>query len=364
VIIEILTLLIITRLLIFIIGYISVLVFSETRPAFFEIPNLFFKWDSNWYLQIAKEGYDNLTYIDNEYRSLVVFFPLYPMLIRIFSFGFFNPKIIGFIISNVALVFASVYLYKLTKLEFKDKSLAIKSVFFMLIFPVSFFFSIFYTEGLFLALAISCFYYARKKQWLIASFLGFFLSLTRSIGFLIFIPMLMEYLDLDFNAFKVKKEKVKKDILYLLLVPAGLIAYEICLWIKSKDPFVYFKAEAGWGRKLAPIFDTFYIELAKHHYYYQWIAVFTVIFVLLLIVHIYFSELRLSYTIYSLILFVLPISTTLAASIPRYCSVIFPIYISMALISKKNKYLDYFLVIFSIAMLSLMTVIFVNAWLA
>lgn len=358
VLIEILIILIITRVLILVVGYLSAIALGNYQSSFFYSLDLFFKWDSNFYMDIITKGYQ---FKPGEV-SMIVFFPLYPLLVKIFSFPFGHPEIVGFIISNVALFFACFYLYKLVDLEFKNKSIAMKAVFFMLIAPVSFFFSIVYTEGLFLFLAISCFYYTRKKQWLTASILGFLLSLTRSVGFIIFIPMLMEYLDLDFYNFKIRKEKIKKDILYLLLVPAGLLSYMAYLYIKFKDPLAYFHAASRWGRKFSPFFIVFYQELAKYLKYYQILTIGSIIITLILVVCLYLSKIKLSYTIYSLLLTVLPLSTALSASVLRYLGIVFPIYISMALIANKNKFLDYLLTLSSVALLILITILFINAW--
>ena len=228
VLILIIAIFIVSRLIIFSIGYLSSFIitkdtFASTNPS---ILDLFCKWDSGWYLSIEKNGYD---YTPGK-ESSVNFFPLYPLLINLFAFIFGNPKLMGCLISNISLLLASIYLYKLARLDF-DESVSMSSVLLMLIFPTSFFFSIIYTEGLFLFLSISAFYYARKRNWKIVGVLGFFASLTKFIGVFIFIPLLFEYLELNFSSFKLKKEKIKKDMLYLLLIPAGLLSFMVYLYL-------------------------------------------------------------------------------------------------------------------------------------
>lgn len=355
--IKILIILIVTRLLILITGILSAIAFKKWSFSLFQIFDLFFKWDSYSYSSIVENGY---SFIPGE-LSQIAFFPLYPLLVKVFSLILSHPKAVGFVISNTALFFACIYLYKLAKLDF-NKSVAIKSVLFMLIAPASIYFSIFYTEGLFLFLAISSFYYARKKNWLTASILGFFLSLTRPVGFLIFIPLVMEYLNIDFHSFKIKREKIKKDILYLLLVPAGLLSYAFYLYIKFKDPLAYFHVQAKWGREMSiPLFGIF-SDFGDYGLDYQILAVGAMVLTLILIIYLFLSRARLSYIIYSFLLFVFPLSTNLAMSIPRFYGVIFPIYFALALLTEKNKYLDYLIIILSVAFLSLITTIFVNGW--
>jgi len=343
-------------LLILIIGVLSAIAFKRWDFSLFKVFDLFFKWDSNSYLDIVKNSYSFVP----EKRSFIVFFPLYPLIVKTISLIVGHAKAVGFMVSNTALFFACIYLYKLVKLDF-NKSLAIKSVLFMLIAPASIYFSIFYTEGLFLFLAISSFYYARKKNWLAASSLGFLLSLTRPVGFLIFIPILMEYLDINFPL-KFSRKKIKKDILYLLLIPAGLLSYALYLYIKFKDPFAYFHAQELWGREMALPFFGIFSNFSNYVFDYQILAVGTMVLTLMIILYLYLSEVRLSYTVYAFLLFIFPLSTNLAMSIPRFYGVIFPIYPALALLASKNKYVDYLIIGLSAAFLCLITAIFVNGW--
>lgn len=283
------------------------------------------------------------------------------MLVKIFSSIFGKAELIGFIISNLALLFAAIYLYKLITLDFKDSKIASKAVFYMLIFPLSFFFSIFYTEGLFLFLVISSFYYARKKQWLTASILGFFLSLTRSLGVLIFIPFLVEYFDINFKSFKIDFQKIKKDIFYLLLIPTGLFAYMLYLYIKFNDAFVFSHVQSVWNRRFTSIFTT--LNTVKYYgSFYGIIFIGSVIFALALIFYLIYLKVRISYIIYSLLFLFCYLSTGLLESIPRYISVLFPIYLGMSLLANKNRFLDYSFTLFSVALLTLFTILFVNGY--
>ncbi len=191
--------------------------------------NLFFNWDSGWYLSIVQHGYN---FIPGK-ESNVAFFPLYPLLVKIFSFYTDNQNIViftGYLLSNIFCLLACFYLYKLVKIDYSE-SIAFKSVLFLIIYPVSFFFSIFYSEGLFLFLIIATFYYARTRNWPMMAVFGFFLPLTRSIGIFALIPLLIEYFDLNFNDFVLTKnfvrenfKKIKIDILYFASLPAGAIA--------------------------------------------------------------------------------------------------------------------------------------------
>jgi len=365
---EILSIFIVSRLLIVVIAYLSNLIiikdwwFSKF-PKPDSLLNLFFKWDSQWYMSIVEKGY---FYIPGK-ESSVGFFPLYPMLVKVFSMIFRNPKLTGFIISNIALLSAAIYFYKLVIFDFEDTKVASKTVFYMLISPLSFFFSIFYTEGLFLFLTISAFYYARKKQWLIASILGFFVSLTRAPGIFIIVPLLIEYFAVDFKSFKIDFKKIKKDILYLLLIPAGLFTFMFYSYVKFNDALAYFHAQYFHAQR-APVqrgFVFVFATLKSALYYplfFNIIFIGSVILALILILYLIYAKVRISYIVYSSLLLFLYLSLGALEGIPRYISVLFPIYLGMALLANRSKFLEYFFSLSSIMLLTLFTILFVNGY--
>jgi hypothetical protein len=355
---EIVGMFFITRLAIFTIGFFSALViiknswFGGTNS----LIDLFFRWDSNWYLSIVNDGF---LYIPDK-MSNVNFFPLYPLLVKIFSLGVFEPKVIGFVISNISLLVAIIYLYKLVRTDFKEK-VSLRAVFYMLICPVSFFFSIFYTEGLFLGLAIPCFYYARKGKWFAASCLGFFVSLTKIVGILIFIPLLVEYL-MQKNQGRFKIKNIKKDFFCLLLVPLGLLLHMLYLQLKFGDFLAFYHMQKnGWNTYLTSPLTTLR-GIGYFNEFYQILYLGAIIVALILIAYGIFAKIPLSYSIYSLILMFAYLSKNNIDSIARYIGVLFPIYISLAIIGTKSKIWDIFLTIFSIMLLALYVIIFVNGY--
>ena len=101
----------------------------------------FANFDGVHYLGIAKDLY--------AYQYTQAFFPLYPLLIKVFSHLTFGNLIIsGLLISNTAFFIGLLIFYKLITNKFNQK-IAIWSVIFILTFPTAFFFGALYTEGLF-----------------------------------------------------------------------------------------------------------------------------------------------------------------------------------------------------------------------
>ncbi|MBI2334406.1 hypothetical protein HYU96_01260 [Candidatus Daviesbacteria bacterium] len=69
-----------------------------------------------------------------------VFFPLYPLLMKVLTFIGLGANWSGLLISHVSAVVALFFLFKLTALDFPEK-VAKRAVFALLIFPTSFLFS-------------------------------------------------------------------------------------------------------------------------------------------------------------------------------------------------------------------------------
>ncbi|MHB8064804.1 MAG: mannosyltransferase family protein, partial [Ruminiclostridium sp.] len=158
-----------------------------TLKSFEEI--LFFnfsKWDSNWYINIAMNGYYS--------TKSTAFFPLYPLLIRLISKGTSVDYIFsGVAISSVCFLIALYFLQKLVEIDFCSKA-AEKVVYIFALNPIAFYFTSVYTESLFLMLSIVCLYSIRNKKWLTAGIVGGLCSGTRNTGVILTIPFAIEYL--------------------------------------------------------------------------------------------------------------------------------------------------------------------------
>jgi Gpi18-like mannosyltransferase len=346
-----------SRLLVLLIGWLSSLVVIKSEYYYNpqSVVDLFFRWDSGWYLSIVQNGY---SYVPGK-QSNVAFFPLYPSLVKIFSFGFADVRITGIVLSNVALLLAMIYLFRLVKMDYQNTKIPLNSVIFALIFPASFFLSIFYAESLFFFLTVACFYYARKNRWFLSSLFGFLVALTRALGVFIFIPILIEYLAP--TSFKdLKLSKIKKDILCLLLIPAGLLTYMAYLYIRFNEPLAFLKAEAEWSRAFAPGLLTLQ-SLFSYPPFYKFTFLGFVVLSILMLVYLVYSKVRISYIAYTAIELFVILSSSLLESLPRYVSVLFPMYIGFAIMAR-NRFWEDTIKIFSVSLLTLFVILFVNGY--
>ncbi len=173
------------KVLVLIFGVVVYTVWANKAPVgFYGWMEIWNHWDGPHYLDIARDGYVT----QGDQRNWIVFYPLYPWAIRLFTLVLRNALLSAFVVSALASVVAGLLLSRLTELDF-DRAVSRSAVWFMFIFPTSYFFHIGYTESLFLALALGSFLAARRRAWWLAGVVGALACLTRVNG-LVLIPAL------------------------------------------------------------------------------------------------------------------------------------------------------------------------------
>ncbi len=213
------------------------------RPAAPLALDMWIRWDSQWYLEIARRGY----WLQDGRPAPQVFFPLYPLLTRALAPLFGGQlHLAGLFLSNAAFLAGLVLFYALVR-ERWGREAATRAAGYLVIFPASFYFSAVYTEGLFLSLAVGSFLAAARGRWLAAGLLGMGAALTRNLGVLLFPALAWEAL-----ARRSTAAERARALLALLLIPAGLALYMGYLKVTTGDPLAFVHAEERWGRTVAP----------------------------------------------------------------------------------------------------------------
>jgi hypothetical protein len=261
-----------SRLLVLSSGVLAVLSFGNARgwrgfdPAALTTPYGYFgnllaapfaRWDSVWYLTIAKSGYDHET-------ARTAFFPLYPLSVHGVGFVTGSDLLAGVLVSLVSFGVALVLLYRLVALEL-DAELARLVVLLVAFCPMAYFFSAVYSESLFLALSIGCIWQARNGRWAWAGILGGLGAAERATGIALVIPLVLFFLygprldrgpaGLPRGAGRwrrlLPRYRPSPALGWSLLVPAGLGAYVLGLALSSGYGLAPFGAGAAWYRHFA-----------------------------------------------------------------------------------------------------------------
>ena len=208
------------------------------------------RWDTGFYLDIASQGYR----FEGVRLPSVAFFPLLPLLIRAVTPLAGDPLVAGVVIANAALLGASMLVYRLAE-EAWGGVVADRAVWYLLIFPTSFFGSAIYSESLFLLGAAGALYAARRHRWAIAAMLGLLTGLSRLMG-LIAAPMLAVEWWMQRRRAPAGAGPSAAALLAPLAVVIGMAVFMLYLQWNFGDPLVFAHASEAWGRQPSSPIET------------------------------------------------------------------------------------------------------------
>jgi hypothetical protein len=249
-------------------------------------------WDSQHYLFLSQFGYKPDQYSNG-------FFPLFPLLIRIFTPIFNSPLVAGLVISNVLSTIAIIYFYLFVKDYFNNNSkTALWSVVSLLIFPTSFYLSLVYSESVFLCLSIPMFYYLYKGQYKWASIFAFLIPFSRPVGIFVAIPFAYFFLSkaklnwhsLNWKYISNNIPEIRK-LFYIPIPLLGFVFYCLTMYVFTGSFLAGYIAQeanaAGWhsGIELGLFFRHLF---ASYNYFHYNDTVHDRLFFLFFIVSIYF----------------------------------------------------------------------------
>jgi Gpi18-like mannosyltransferase len=317
----------------------------------------FIRWDAPWYLDVARNGY---RFTSPGEETNVVFFPLYPLAIRLSSLGgMIDLRLAGYFVSLLGLAIATVCLWRAVAREFDNPRLATFSVAFLLFGPVSFFFSTLYSEAFFLPLVIVSIDAARRERWWLAGLCGMLAAFTRFVGVLLIVPLVWQLVALYGRA-----RQFHVNALVACALPlVGFTAYCALMAWTVGDARAYFHGQVYWGRRFA----WFYLLFARESFtgqplFYQvWFTGTVVVAFALLALG---ARLRVpsTYSVFGLAFGFVYISSRFVEGLPRYFSVVFPLYVTAALVVTRWPRWRIPLFACSVISLTLSVTLFVNGY--
>lgn len=325
-IISLSVLVVIYKLILFFIAFISYYyTYRMVRFDASQLLNAWSHWDAGWYLSIVKSGY-------NLASSNTAFFPLYPLLVKIFSF-IFGIKLAAYLVNTFALFGTLVGLYKLVKIDLDDQT-AWRAIYYFLLFPTAVFLTAYYGEITFLFFAVWTFYFTRKQNWRTAAFFGFFAGLARIEATALLIFMVYEYL----YSVKFNLKNIKLVSLYCLSPFLGISAYAVYLQLKFGDFLLFLKSHSAWDRTLTLPWDTigdyiytfFQFNIATSHYYLARSFDLGFLIALLTIGCYMILKFRISYGLFVIFISLMTTLTSTLSSTTRKALVTFPVIILLA----------------------------------
>lgn len=312
--------------------------------------------DSYWYESIAVSGYDrietenDLGYVrhDGFKQSNWAFFPCYPMMNRLLMSAFgidFNGS--ASTLSFVFSILAMISMYWFCVLYFEDSKLALYSTLLLFSFPFAFYFSMFYTEAVFLTVLIFSFVVIHRNRILLLVPLLVPLVLLRPNGVVLLIPLYLFFLErselIVGTRFEWKEilgiENLMRSLVFLSgpLAFVGYCLYQYCV---TGYFFAFAIAQVGWfktpGSPLAPLFR-------GQGFVYDFNSVYAIVALVLAVLLSKKMPLSLSVLVWVSIL--MPLISGSVISIPRYISVVFPLFIFLSSHMYRLKIRNFLLVV-------------------
>ena len=338
-----------TRLPILVLGAIAVTVVgtipAPTAEALWrvssnELVNLQARWDTDFYHQIATVGYrwDPSVFLHQN----VVFFPLYPLLMRwggALLGG--HPLLAGTVISLAAFAGAIALLYRMAVLELGEEK-AWPVILLVSTYPFALFYSVVYTESLFLFLTVGAFYAMRRRYLLLAALAGFAAGLTRPNGFWLAVPLLW----LATRGAEGRGGRGGRDVPAILaaLAPlAGVAIFSAYLSVRFGDALAWMHGQAAWGMPLlgrgpAPdpvrTAEDLRLKASEVIVYAGDIAAFFLAAASILPVA---RRVGAAYGLWIAINIFPPVAAHLFISLGRFTSVLFPLFFWLALVVPRRR---------------------------
>lgn len=270
------------------------------------------RFDTLWYIHIAVHGYDR--------PDAVVFFPLFPGLMRILS-PLIPPVPAAPLISTVAAFFLFWGLQELLMAD-QPPSLSDRSVLVCAVWPASFIFFAGYPESLLFALIVWSLSMARRERWLRAAALGVAAALTKAVGVVVVVPLLIMAL----------RQSEKLKALPVLLVPLGATAFLQYLHWTTNGTLASAYGQY-WRTSTAAPWTTLWVGVRTLAHAPNPILVLNLIFLLSVSLLVTRSRLRIEYLLYSaaaIVIFLCKETTPPLQSVMRYLLIIFPTYAGFA----------------------------------
>lgn len=344
---------VIFRIIVLLLGWLACGIFKEEPiPNFLDYLEKWNVWDGPHYLEIAANGYSH--HIEEGQYLMLVFFPLFPLITRIFHYIIPNYTVAALTVSTLCYAGGCVLMHKLVTIDY-SKSTAMKSIIFLSVYPFAFFFGSVMTESVFFLLVIATFLAIREHKWLLVGILGMFSALSRSVGVLMIIPAVVEWVQHE-QPIKLIKDKNFRQlrsqflkILPILLMPIGTLIYLYINYRTAGDAFIFltyqkehwYQGIQFFGKTIAMISSR--IFTANPHWNLNACIFIPGLFITILsaIIMLYGARrTRSMYTVFMLIYFAYNAGATWPLSICRYLSCAFPMFWIMAEFTDEHKWLE------------------------
>lgn len=319
-----------TRLLLTVFGLFTLTVSKDALypPV---LPDLFVRWDSEWYLSLAQGGYSPADlHAEQPGATNYAFYPLYPLLMWLLAHATgLSLAWSGVLISNLCFLAALFVVFALAEDWSGDKAVARVAVLLLCCVPEGFVFSAVYTESLFLLLTSASMLLFERRQYFAAGVCAALSSAVRANGVLVVIYFGFALLREGGFRRTLRFWDEPERYLPIVMAPLGLFGFWWMAMLTTGDAFAQASTAAhGWDWRSAWPWTNIVGRLASTNIREFWPMVASLV--------MFAGSLtllrRASWPLfaYCLVNFLLFWMGTSPNSLLRYSIVLFPIYFGVA----------------------------------
>lgn len=298
--------------------------FTETLPspnhgAHYLLLGIWERFDTLWYLHIARYGYDR--------PDAIVFYPLYPYLIRVLAW-LLPPITAALLVSTLAAFFFSWGFQNLVHLDCGGDQFR-RGLIVYAIWPSSFIFFAGYPESLLMALIVWSLYFAQRQKWGAAVALAFAAEMTKAVGAIITIPL-----------FLIAARRQRMSAWLVLLTPLGALAFPA--WARWSGHGMLSSAyQHYWRTRTAAPWNTLWVAAERLLHRPDALLVLNLLFLIVICALAARTHMRLEYRLFALaaILLVLCKETEPPLqSMMRYVLVMFPAFVGAVQLAETPRW--------------------------
>lgn len=286
-------------------------------------------WDAHWYWQIVRFGYDPAI----AHGWTPAFYPLFPAVWRVLAVIPGPPFVWASVFSTVCFGAFLIRFHRLGE-RLYGPATARRATLYAAFFPLSFAYSMPYSESLFVLLAILSFEQVERARTAPASLLAALAALTRPVGVAL-VPAI---------AWRRYRAGERRPAAYLplALVPAAVLGFYAYLWWRTGVPLANATAEhQGWGRSvtfpLVPIVKAVATDLIGHDRGRVIADLCFTAFWWLLLWRAWRMRMAGEYLIYAVVVVLLPLIGDSVLSMGRLGMIAFPLYWALADLARSEE---------------------------
>ena len=211
-----------------------------------EIIAVFWRWDGQHYLEIARHGYPSSLPPGTgpEAQSVHAFFPGFPLIMRAVAGVTGLATETSGVVATIALATVAAALIWVLARDLADEAAATRAVLLFSFFPGSFVLGLIYSEGAFLAFAAACLLALHRCRWVVAGLAAAAAGATRPTGLVLALCCAWA------AAEAVRRRRDWSAVVAPALAPLGFVAWSLFLVERTGSASSWLASQRdGWGQR-------------------------------------------------------------------------------------------------------------------